>query len=377
LAVGLVSQFGTQVTLGFVLTFVFIFTFLPDLFPAFGLLLPLGFAQGPGQASSIGQSWVPDGFAGADTVGLTFAAIGFMWACFGGIYLVNRGIRKQWVDAEALGLSGGRDRSGVFPRQDTHPHIGMHLTTDSMAVDSNSYHVALVAATYLLTWLGLKLLEYLLAFAGPMGTELAENLWAIAFIFCALVAMVVRAILNRTGIQYTIDNAGLTRIAGFCVDFMVAGALGAISVQVVALYWAPITIMSILAGLQAIILVPWMGSRMYPDNKLGRTVIVYGASTGTLATGLALLRVIDPDFKSPVATDYMTAAAIVFVFAIPLIMALNLPINAYRAGDPSRYWWFLGVCLAYLFVPIIGYVALARRRSFARIGHLWYSGSEE
>ena len=67
-------QFGVQGFIGLILTFVFIKTIRPDLFHSFGYLLPLGFAQGPGQAYSIGQSWTAFGVEGAGSIGLTFAA---------------------------------------------------------------------------------------------------------------------------------------------------------------------------------------------------------------------------------------------------------------------------------------------------------------
>jgi len=71
-------QFGIQGFIGLILTFFFIQTIKPDLYHSFGYLLPLGFSQGPGQAYSIGQSWTAFGVEGAGSVGLTFAALGFV-----------------------------------------------------------------------------------------------------------------------------------------------------------------------------------------------------------------------------------------------------------------------------------------------------------
>jgi ESS family glutamate:Na+ symporter len=65
----IVSSLTLQGIIGFGLTFVAIATFFPDLFPSFGLFVPLGFELG---------------FKGAGSVGLTFGAFGFLWACFGG-----------------------------------------------------------------------------------------------------------------------------------------------------------------------------------------------------------------------------------------------------------------------------------------------------
>ena len=63
--VGILSQYAIQALSGLLLTFLFIRTIAPDLFPAFGFFLPLGFALGPGQAFAIGQGWEPFGFKGA------------------------------------------------------------------------------------------------------------------------------------------------------------------------------------------------------------------------------------------------------------------------------------------------------------------------
>ena len=85
-------------------------------------------------------------------------------------------------------------------------------------------------------------------------------------------------------------SKSLTRISGAAVDIMVAGSLGAVSIVVVIEYWLPILVMSTLAGIIAVVMLPWMGSRMFDDHHFERMMIIYGCATGTLATGLALLR---------------------------------------------------------------------------------------
>ncbi|HOV62726.1 MAG TPA: sodium:glutamate symporter, partial [Spirochaetia bacterium] len=54
-SVAILSQYAIQALTGLLLTFLFIKTIAPGLFPAFGFDLPLGFALGPGQAFAIGQ----------------------------------------------------------------------------------------------------------------------------------------------------------------------------------------------------------------------------------------------------------------------------------------------------------------------------------
>jgi ESS family glutamate:Na+ symporter len=357
IGISLLTHYAVQATIGLALTFVFIWTLMPDLFPTFGFLLPLGFSSGPGQAFAIGQGWEKFGFSGAGSVGLTFAALGYLWACFGGIVLINRGLRKGWVRLGA----GGRPSStrGVYERGAELP-IGSRLTTDSIAIDGNTYTMAVVLLTYSLTYLFLRLITVALSAAGPVGRDFAVNLWGIGFIFAALVAMVVRGLLGVMRVEHTFDDASLTRVAGLAVDVMVAAALGAISLVVVLRFWLPILVMGTAAGILAFWLIPAVGRWIYPDHQFGRMLIVYGAATGTLATGLALLRVVDPDFRTPVATDYMYASGMVFVLAIPLILMINLPAYGKVHGRPELYWLSLGICLAYVAFVTVAQILLAR-----------------
>jgi hypothetical protein len=94
-------------------------------------------------------------------------------------------------------------------------------------------------------------------------------------------------------------------------------------------------------------------------------LMLYGVSTGTLSTGLALLRVMDPEFKTKVSSDYMLSAGLTFVLAIPFILTINLPAKAYTTGSMTPFWIFMGIAVAYqIFVTVI-YLILARKRRFA------------
>jgi ESS family glutamate:Na+ symporter len=353
--------YASQAILGLLLTLFF----LPKIHPAFGLHLPLGFALGPGQAYAIGKGWESMGFEGGASVGLTFAAIGYLWACFGGMLLIHKGIRKGWMKSDQLtAMSDKAMLTGIIPREAEKP-IGAQLTTDSEAIDSFSYHAALVVFVYFLSFLFLKGLTLVLGFAGKAGMELATNLWGINFIFSAIIAIIVRKIIDALKLGYVLDDNSLTRISGMAVDYMVAGALAAISLVFVGKYWFPIVLMSTLCGFMVYYTLPWVCSRIFRDFRFERMLMLYGVSTGTLSTGLALLRVMDPEFKTKVSSDYMLSAGLTFVLAIPFILTINLPAKAYTTGSMTPFWIFMGIAVAYqIFVTVI-YLILARKRRFA------------
>jgi ESS family glutamate:Na+ symporter len=368
MATGILSGYAFQALLGLGLTLLF----MPGLHPAFGLFLPLGFASGPGQSFAIGKGWESMGFPGASTVGLTMAAIGYLWGCFGGIFLINHGRRKGWLRGEGLGLL--KDKailSGVVARGGEKP-VGARLTTDSEALDSFSFHAGMVMFTYFLSFLLLKLITWLLGFAGPSGMELAANLWGLNFMFSALMAIVVRKVMDLARLDHVLDDDTLSRLSGFGVDFMLAGSVAAISVVFIAQYWVPILLMSTICGIATTIIIPWMCSRMFRDHVFERMLMIYGVSTGTLSTGLALLRVTDPEFKTNVASDYMLSAGLTFVLAIPFILSINFPAWAYTRNDMGWYWAMVGVSTGYLLLVGAAYVFLARRKAFAKPFSLWY-----
>ncbi len=368
-----IFPWGFQAILGLLFTLLLINTVMPDLFPAFGMLLPLGFAQGPGQAFAIGEGWERFGFRGAGSIGLTFAATGFLAASFGGIFMINMGVRRGWLEQRFLkNLDTSAVKSGVYSARDTLP-VGARLTTESEAIDSFTLHTALVLGTYLLSYVLLSAITRGLALAGPLGEDLGVNLWGINYVFSAITAILVRLTMVRTRLDYVIDNGTLTRLSGLSVDLMVCAAVAAISLVVVWEYIYAIMVLSILAMLMAFVTIPWFCSRLFTDHTFHRALMIFGVSTGTLPTGLALLRVIDPEFETPVASDYMYAAGITFILAIPFILAINLPAYAATTGDMMWFWLSIAVALGYILFVMLVFLRIARGRAFAARRKVWFS----
>ena len=372
MATTLIAQYGLQCFLGTALTLIMIKTVFPNLFPGFGLFSTLGFSLGPGQAFAIGTGWEAMGFEGLSSVGLTFGAIGFLLACFGGIFLINFGLRKKWIYPEQLtGLQSRTIMKGVVKRGDEAPEGMVQDKTSSEAIDPFSFNAALVLGTYLFSFLVMKLLNSLLALAGPMGQELAVNLWGIMFIFCALTAMAVKKIMMTLRVEFIVDDQRLTRIAGFSVDFMVASAVGAISIAVLKSYWIPILVVAGVVGAVTIITHIWLSSRIFDDHSFYRAILVYGCVTGTLPTGLALLRIIDPEFETPASKDYMYASGIVFLFVIPILITANMPAYGALKGSLTETYIVLGLYALYVVLCFIAYLWLSGQNRFNRPADLW------
>jgi ESS family glutamate:Na+ symporter len=142
------STFGLQAAVCGLLILIFRLVGL-ELFPTFGFLLPLGFEEGPGQALSFGKVWEGLGFEHAATIGLTFATIGFGFAFFVGVPLVNRGIRKGLAVHSSNNLTKSV-LTGIVPTNMPKESAG-RLTLHPSNVDSLAFQAAMVGLVYLLT----------------------------------------------------------------------------------------------------------------------------------------------------------------------------------------------------------------------------------
>jgi ESS family glutamate:Na+ symporter len=341
------STFGLQAALSGLLVLIFGLVGL-DLFATFGFLLPLGFEEGPGQALSIGKVWESLGFEHAATIGLTFASIGFGFAFFVGVPLVNWGIRKGLASRAVTKLSEDLV-TGIVP-EDMPKESAGQLTLHPGNVDSLAFQAALVGLVYLLTYFMVKFT------AGLLAPDSAKIIWGFFFVFGLFVAILMRTAARFLGRAYLIDPGIQRRVTGWSVDFLIVSTVMAIQLPVVWKYILPISILSIVAGTLTTMVVFFLGKRL-PQYNLERTAAVYGAVTGTVSTGLLLLRISDPDFRTPVAIEI----AIMNLFSIPIIGACLVLVNA-------PVWWNLGVGLTSLIFFGVTVVCLVFLRVLKFIG---------
>lgn len=294
-----------------------------NLFPAFGFFTPLGFTEGPGQALSVGKVWENLGYAHSATLGLTFAVAGFLFAFFVGVPLANWGIKKGMAVHTPKELSPEIKKGIISP--DTQKEIAGELTTHSSNVDALAFQAGIMGLVYMITY----------AVVYGIGTllkpEMAQMLWGFFFFIGLLIAFVVRLIISKSGGLYLIDPGIQRRITGFAVDYLLVATIMAIQVVVVWQYIVPILVISITGGVVTTLLCVYYGTRLW-NFKLERMLAIYGTVTGTVSSGLLLLRIVDPEFKTTVALE----TGVMLMFASPYILLGMLWVSA-----PVLWQWSL------------------------------------
>ena len=109
-----VNGYLVQGIIGLGLTLVLSITIFKDLFYAAGLLLPMGYGQGTGQALNIGNVFATFGFTNGPSFGLAIAAIGFLVACLVGVIYLNILKRKGKLTLQEKRIADNKLDTNIY-----------------------------------------------------------------------------------------------------------------------------------------------------------------------------------------------------------------------------------------------------------------------
>ena len=290
---------------------------LTGLLEAAGLLLALGYGQGPGQAMNYGGIYeMGYGFVGGKSFGLTVASMGFLAASIGGVIYLNYLKRTGKIVLDKGTGMAGESVEGVneIPMQES--------------IDKFTVQIALIMVAYMLA--------YLLMFAlGNLLPGMRATIYGFNFLLGVLAATVLKTVMNalqkRNIIHrhYTNDFL-LTRATNFFYDIMVTASIAAIRMNIVGKYWVVLLALGVVGLVVTFVYVHFVCRKLFPDYMEQQFLAMYGMLTGTASTGIILLREIDGDFKTPVADNlvYQNFPAMVFGFPI-LLLATMAPTQPY------------------------------------------------
>jgi len=301
LAYGQIVAWGQYVVgIGLVL---FLLGPLFKLNPLFGAVLPVGFEGGHGTAGGLTDTFEKvDWLAGKDFA-LASATAGIVSAIVVGMMLVNWAVRKGYVIEKKPPRENIEDEdwTGSIPH-DQRPKAGK-LTVSSDVIESLSLHLVIVAAAILIGY-GFKQLLLWIEGGVPVLTEHGLLSSFPLFPLAMLGGLIVQLLADRFDPADHIDHGLTRRIQNTALDFLVVAAIATIRLDVVAQGWLPLLIL-VLAGIAWNVgCVLFLARRVFKNAWFERSIAEMGQSMGVTATGLLLLRVVDPDYKTPAAEAF-------------------------------------------------------------------------
>jgi len=315
-----------------------------------GLILPLAFGQGPGNALSwdINFTNTPAAqFAGNGSFGLSLASIGFVVASVLGVLYIN--IYKKRGE---LSVRSARPAGEVVDQ--TNPN-GDEIP-DNESVDKFTIQAGFVALAYALSFGFMCLLGELSDFTNSIA-------WGFNFLWASLAAMLIKAVVGRLRKQKLmhrvyINNYQMDRISGFSFDLMIVAGVAAIEINDIKNYILPVVILSVVGAVITYIYVRMVSRECFKGFEHEMFLMTYGTMTGTASNGMILMKEIDPGLRTPTSSLYILSNFPAMVMIAPLLFLL---------GFAAKSQMNAVIACAIFFALWLGYsVYLFRRKIFKK-----------
>ncbi|MFG6150235.1 sodium/glutamate symporter [Halobacillus sp. B23F22_1] len=263
-----------------------------DIPSGFGLILGAGFLGGHGTAAAVGEAFSGLGWEEATALGYTSATIGLICAILGGLLLIKMNARNNQTNF----ISDFEDlpnelRTGLVP-------ANLRQSSGSDTVSSNSvdplfFHIALLAVVVMFSY-------FLQEGIQAIFPQVSIPLLSLSFV----VGLLIQLFLNTTKANEYVDKRVIDRISGTATDLIVAFGITSINLAVVAAYAWPLIALFIFGVIWAYCIFRFIAPRVFHRHWFENAIFGWGWSTGTVAMGIALLRIVDPKTKSSTLDDY-------------------------------------------------------------------------
>lgn len=302
----------------------------------YGMLVPFAFCQGPGQSAAYGALFEQFGWENASTAAIVFSAIGFIVAFLVGIPMAKAGVKKGI--AKHCGRIDDTILKGYLCKKEQ-TEVMVKDTTCNSNIETLAFHFAVIGVCYVLA---VAIARVLSLIPGFLGTSMSGMM----FMNGMYAAYIVKFLLKKLKLDFLLENTLQSKITGWTADYLVVCAFMAVSVEVIQAWLVPILLVSAVITAVTAAVCFYFGRRIGGSNDFERTLGMYGMCTGTVPSGLALVRIVDPDFKTSTAVE-LGACNLVMTASTPVYIII-LALASGTIGMPAAAAGLTACCILYL-----------------------------
>lgn len=273
--------------------------------PLAGSLIEVAFEGGHGTAAGMADTFTKLGFPEGGDLALGLATVGIVSGIVVGIILANWGRRKGYIAAQKPKAEGSAAGDIATEAQGGHGHHGEHPDTIAtrarlnrdLLIDPISLNVGFVGLAIAIGWVLLYLLGQLEALTwGRTGFVIAE--YVPLFPMALIGGIMLQVIMVRLRLDPLIERPLMERIAGIALDATIVTALASLSLAAIGSNLAPFFLLAIVGIVWNVFAFIVIAPRVLPSYWFERGIGDLGQSMGVTATGILLLRMVDPDNES-------------------------------------------------------------------------------
>lgn len=310
----------------------------------FGILLPAGWAGGFGTAAALGSSMESQGFEGANSLGFTSATIGAFTCIVGGIAIAKWGAATgKFAEMSEFKELPGEMRHGLVVDRADRDSVGTNTSSPS-SIESLGLHAGLVAVAVLGGYL-------ITEGAAAINSNISIPLFGSSF----LVALVLRMLLVRSPAGRYVDSRTVASISGASTDYLVAFGIAAIVPSIVVDYAIPLLLLMAFGLAYCLFVFRVLTPKIFKHHWLERGLFCWGWSTASVATAIALLRIVDPKRKTGTIEEFGLAYVGFAPVEVGVVVAAPIALTS------GLLWGFAVLCIVLGIGALMTAVALGRR----------------
>ncbi|NCJ06488.1 sodium:glutamate symporter [Synechococcales cyanobacterium C] len=323
--------------------------------PIAACLIEIGFEGGHGTAGGMADTLNELGYADGADLAIGLATVGIVSGIVLGTALADWGRRKGHVSSVNRHVTEPDEIPDLNVIAET-PEVRRRRARllQNLLIDPLSINFAIVGMAIAIGWLileGLKWVESV-TWGGEDGFVVLQ--FVPLFPVALIGGIITQVILNRLGLSALVIRPMIQNIAGVALDVVIVAAIASISLRVIGGNLSVFLILSVVGVLWNVLIFLWWAPRIFPNYWFEKGIGDMGQSMGVTATGILLLRMVDPDnstgafegfaykqlfFEPIVGGGLFTAASPVLVSQFGLLPVLAL------TGGLLAFWLLVGYFL--------------------------------
>lgn len=275
-----------------ILTVTFILIPLFDIDPLAATLIEIGFEGGHGTAAGMAATLDKLGFPEGGNLALGLATVGIITGIIAGTWLI------QWGQKQGHVQINNNKVNQIQPEiRSTTETIQKAAVMENVGIDVLSLNCGFTAIAIALGWVIIQGLSWLEGVSwGKNGLELIE---AVPLFPMALIGgIIVQVTLNKLGIGYLIDRQMQERIGGVAIDIVIITAIAGLDLTILGDNLGVFVTLSLVGIIWNIFAFVVIAPRIIPIHWFARGIGDMGQSMGVTATGILLIRMVDPENKT-------------------------------------------------------------------------------
>ncbi|MDG5816910.1 sodium/glutamate symporter [Chitinispirillales bacterium ANBcel5] len=329
--------------------------------PMFGTLIEIGFIGGHGTAAGLGETFAELGWPQGQDLALGVATLGVVFGIVTGIVLINWGVKHKHTSILKNPGEASRD---IAKAQQEHESVEADLVNRGQAdepeppqivevesIEPLTFHLAYIGAAIgvgalilgALTWLEQQLLL-------PLGAPVL--LGHVPLFPVAMIGGIIVEKLHRRLFKGVLDRVMIMRIQGAALDLLIVSALASLTLSAFADAWLPLVILVFAGMAWTIGAFVFLAPRMMRSHWFERGIGDFGQSLGVTATGLLLMRIVDPDNDTPAFESFgykqllfepLVGGGLFTAVSAPLVFTFGLNVMLAVTSGLLLFWLILGL----------------------------------